>query len=337
MQETSNQQRSASTKGPGEFLGESRRKLGLEPENVAQILHLSVQQITAIEADDFDALPEPTYVRGYLRSYSQLLNVDPEEVIKAYDKAIGGWKTATYSGLATEKQATSTDSLVRFATMGVIGLVIGLAVVWWLGEDEETVGLAPPPAEVSAFPADPVTAGESVPETRETEDLGAEPEPSAIPAIPASAAPTAGDTAATEVVPKPVKEPVTVVEPAAEPVKPEPEVVEQPKPVIKPAATPPEVNIPAGSRARIILRTTGVSWVDIRDANDNKLLYESVAAGREIAIEGESPIQVFLGNADAVSLEFNDVDYDFSVHKQGKWARFKLGQSKTALEAEEEQ
>ena len=87
MQEISSQPRSASNKGPGEFLSQTRRSLGLEPENVAEILHLSLHQITAIEADDFDALPEPTYVRGYLRSYSQLLNVDAEEVITMAQEA----------------------------------------------------------------------------------------------------------------------------------------------------------------------------------------------------------------------------------------------------------
>jgi cytoskeleton protein RodZ len=326
MQETSNQQRHPTTNGPGEHLSETRRALGLEPENVAQILHLSIQQITAIEADDFDSLPEPTYVRGYLRSYSQLLNIDPEEVIKTYNKAIGGWKTATYSGLATEKQATSTDSLVRFATMGVIGLVISLAVVWWLGEEENTVGLAPPPAEVSVYPVEPAADVPATDEREPTETVaGGELE------LKAASKPAEKPVPADEVKPAPVEK---VVEPEAKTVEMEQVVVEEQKPAPRPAkqvVVPPEVNIPAGSRARIVLRTTGVSWADIRDANDNKLLYESVAAGREISIEGESPIQVFLGNADAVSLQFNGVDYDFSAHKQGKWARFSLGRSKAAI------
>lgn len=329
MQEMSNPGPRPSQKGPGQFLADARRKLGIEPENVAQMLRMSTQQIIAIEADDFDSLPEPTYVRGYLRSYSQMLNVDPEEVIRTYNQAIGGWKTATYSGLATEKQATSNDKIVRFATMGVIGLVIGLAMVWWLGQDD-SVDLVPAPTEVAVAPTE-VTEPEinlDIP----TPEL-APVETAAVPV-----APVAKEEAGVKVAPPAAKEkpaaPAVTEEVPAAVSAPKPEAVAAPKPVATP---PPEINIPAGTRSRLVLRTQGVSWVDIRDANDNRLLYESVAAGREIAIEGESPIQVFLGNADAVSLEFNGADYNFSAYKQGKWARFTLGQGKKTRPVESEE
>ena len=95
MQEMPKQSHSKPTAGPGEFLGETRRKLGLEPDNVAQILHLSRQQIEAIEANDFGTLPEPTYVRGYLRSYRQQLNVEPDSVVNTYNEACGDSNTTT--------------------------------------------------------------------------------------------------------------------------------------------------------------------------------------------------------------------------------------------------
>jgi cytoskeleton protein RodZ len=332
MQEMSNPGPRPTLKGPGEFLRDARRKLGMEPENVAQMLRLSAQQIIAIEADDFDSLPEPTYVRGYLRSYSQLLNVDPEEVIRTYNQAIGGWKTATYSGLATEKQASSNDKMVRFATMGVIGLVLGLAVVWWLGQ-EDTIESVPAPTEVAVAPT----------EADEPEVKLDLPAPELAPAMPAETSavpvtPVVKEAKQAETVAPVVEEKATKPEapktPAVVPVMPKQEVTTAPKPVSSP---PPEINIPAGTRSRLVLRTQGTTWVDIRDANDNKLLYESVAAGREIAIEGESPIQVFFGNADAVSLEFNGADYNFSAYKQGKWARFTLGQAKKSRSVESEE
>ena len=331
MQEMSDQphpRASVKKKGPGEFLGETRRKLGMEPENVAQMLRMSAQQIVAIEADDFESLPEPTYVRGYLRSYSQLLNVDPEEVIRTYNEAIGGWKTATYSGLATEKQATSNDNIVRFATMGVIGIVIGLAVVWWLGQEDDTVALVPPPTEVAVVPSDTVEPEIKLglPETDLPATAPAEtPAAPSVPVVkPAVVEPVEIKTAEPEVI-KPQEKPA---------VAPKPEVTAAPRPAADPPAA---VQLPAGTRARMVLRTNAVTWVDIRDAKDNKLLYESVAADREVAIEGESPIKVFFGNADALSLEFNGVDFDFSAYKQGKWARFTLGQAKKSQATESEE
>ena len=56
---------SAPRSGPGRLLHEARLDLRLAPEDVAQILHLSSKQIVALEQDDFNNLPGPTYVRGY--------------------------------------------------------------------------------------------------------------------------------------------------------------------------------------------------------------------------------------------------------------------------------
>jgi cytoskeleton protein RodZ len=71
------------------------------------------------------------------------------------------------------------------------------------------------------------------------------------------------------------------------------------------------------------------SWADIRDAGQNKLLYETVAAGRVVMLEGAPPLTVFLGNADGVRLEFNGRPYDVSRHKRGQIARFTLNAPET--------
>lgn len=87
-------------------------------------------------------------------------------------------------------------------------------------------------------------------------------------------------------------------------------------------------DIPPGvPRARMILYAVQESWADIRDAGDNRLLYENVPAGRRISIEGVAPLSVFLGNADGVRVEFNGQNYDVSRHKRGQVARFTLGEA----------
>src|SRR3989304_2095691 len=75
----------ASRSSPGPLLHEARLDLRLAPEDVAQILHLSSKQIVALEQDDYKNLPGPTYVRGYLRSYAQLLGLSPEKVLESYN------------------------------------------------------------------------------------------------------------------------------------------------------------------------------------------------------------------------------------------------------------
>lgn len=319
MEEMPKQSNSKPTVGPGEYLGDTRRGLGLEPDNVAQILHLSRHQIEAIEANDFENLPEPTYVRGYLRSYCQLLNISPDSVIDSYNEAVGGWKTTTYSGLTVERQIGSSDNVIRFATLGVIGVIFGLAIVWWLGEDDAPA-IVPAPTEVAATPLDGNDekadgVGEEFPELEQT---------------PVSVVPL--ET-------KPVKTPekTKTVKPVESVIEVTPEQARQPMPEkdensLQSASKAVNTTIPkfnptiiSGARAKLVLRTEGASWADIRDASDNKLLYETVAAGRVITVEGEAPLQVFLGNASVVSLEVDGSAYDFSQFRRGLTARFSVG------------
>ncbi|MFV1996923.1 MAG: RodZ domain-containing protein [Acidiferrobacterales bacterium] len=307
--------RSRPTVGPGEFLSDTRCKLGLEPDNVAQILHLSRHQIEAIEANDYESLPEPTYVRGYLRSYCQLLNISPDSVIDSYNEAAGGWKTTTYSGLTAERQIGSNDNIVRFVTLGVIGVVFGLAFVWWLGEDDAPE-VVPAPTEVAATPSNGIgdrtdVAVEELPQLEQSQTS----------AVPTETAPVETPE------PEPV-ESVVEVKPEQIP-QPAPEQGENTaQPTRKEVATSlPKSNptIISGARVKLVMRTEGDSWADIRDANGNKLLYETVAAGRVITIEGETPLHVFLGNASVVSLEINGSAYNFSQFRRGLTARFSVG------------
>jgi cytoskeleton protein RodZ len=73
-----------------------------------------------------------------------------------------------------------------------------------------------------------------------------------------------------------------------------------------------------------VLQTTAESWADVRDAN-NRLLYETLPAGRTVALEGTPPINVFLGNAEGVRIEYNGRAYDAAPYRRGPTARFTLG------------
>lgn len=312
------------SEGPGKFLGETRRALGLEPDNVAQILHLSRKHIESIEANDFDSLPEPTYVRGYLRSYSQLLNVDPKPVIESYNEAAGSWKTTTYSGLAVERQISSNDNVIRFATYGVIGVVFSLAIVWWLGEEEVSTVLHAP-TEVAMVPANGQNAADSLdaalPNTADSQDGVAVPQIQSVEKTDLSAA----ANIAAEI--KPLAQSKVVAEIAVE--KEKSPISREPAREVKVVSNQANPTVAAGVRATLVITTSGPSWADIRDSNDNKLLYETIAAGRVITVEGEAPLQVFFGNATVVTLKLDGADFDFSKFKRGLTARFIVGSNST--------
>lgn len=73
-----------SKQGSGSMLSAARKAQNKSIEEIAEELNLSVTQIKTIELDQTEGLPEPTYVRGYIRSYAKLLGLKPESVLHNY-------------------------------------------------------------------------------------------------------------------------------------------------------------------------------------------------------------------------------------------------------------
>jgi cytoskeletal protein RodZ len=69
----------------GTILSSARVGWDLSVEEVAENLNLKVDTIKALERDDYEALPGYTFVKGYIRSYANLLRLNPDEVIAMVD------------------------------------------------------------------------------------------------------------------------------------------------------------------------------------------------------------------------------------------------------------
>ncbi len=68
----------------GERLRRARQAQGRTVRSVSASLNLPVDKIEALEEDDDERLPPPTFVRGYLRAYARLVGCDPEVIVAAY-------------------------------------------------------------------------------------------------------------------------------------------------------------------------------------------------------------------------------------------------------------
>ncbi len=70
----------------GERLRRERQLRQLSLGEVARVTRISERTLHALEADDHDALPAPVFVRGYVKSYAQVLGIDPEELLALWDR-----------------------------------------------------------------------------------------------------------------------------------------------------------------------------------------------------------------------------------------------------------
>ncbi len=59
----------------GQLLRETREKRGITFDEASNALFIRKRVIGAIEAGDWDNLPHPVYVKGYVRQYAVFLNM----------------------------------------------------------------------------------------------------------------------------------------------------------------------------------------------------------------------------------------------------------------------
>lgn len=118
--------------GPGELLGRKREALGLDIRQVADDLHITMHYVKALESNAFDKLPGDVFVRGYLRSYANLLQLDPQIIINLYDDYTNqsrGSEEQAYQVLAKRR---SDRNLPWVMVSGVAFVVIAVAL-WFFG------------------------------------------------------------------------------------------------------------------------------------------------------------------------------------------------------------
>ena len=132
-------------KTPGAMLQAMRKQQGKSAEDVALALKISKHRLRSIEADDFGDFPAETYVRGYLKNYGRLLNIDEIALMSAYEKI----QVKEYDiGLQENREippnpeGKSRRLWLIFAIL-IIVVTLWAAAYWLLGDVNEWVDSAP--------------------------------------------------------------------------------------------------------------------------------------------------------------------------------------------------
>lgn len=68
----------------GEWLRERREELSISLDDAQEATRIRVRYLEALEAEDFEALPNPVVARGFLRNYASYLDLDPQEAADRY-------------------------------------------------------------------------------------------------------------------------------------------------------------------------------------------------------------------------------------------------------------
>ncbi len=84
-EQTNNTEKAIEPGDLGKLLREYRGIAHLDISQIADTLCLTPTAINSLETEAFDKLPEPPYVRGYLRNYARLADQDPKHITRVYE------------------------------------------------------------------------------------------------------------------------------------------------------------------------------------------------------------------------------------------------------------
>ena len=127
--------------------------------------------------------------------------------------------------------------------------------------------------------------------------------------------------AAPREVQRPAAAPVPMQPVAVAPV-PQEKTVVAPKPVEKP--TEKTLAPPRPGAHRLVVRTDGEAWIEIKDAADRMLVSSLNPPGSERVVRGRPPYSLVIGNASQVRITYDDKPIDLAPHTRQDVARLTL-------------
>ncbi len=297
----------------GGALRTHREQQGLSVQTVASRLRLSTKQIEALEADNFDALPEATIARGFIRNYAKLLGISAEPLLDAYNvlvpsKAPHSFTVAPAPYAAAGKQYRDTN-LKRWMPLFILALLGLGAWLFYQSYIQKPNPIAPTANSLpapEALPPVALPAGE-----RQTETATPQSTTTELVLPPAAAPEPTSATATTQ---------VTTETAPAQPAAP----VAAPMPPVPAAGEPAALPASTSKLSRLEFSATQETWVSVTDASGKEIYNKILFAGNREVVEAAPPLNVVVGNANGTSLSVNGVETNLGPHTKVNVARIKV-------------
>ena len=273
-----------SANSPGRLIAAARESKSIGSADLAARLRLDGKIIKALERDDFENLPSPTFIKGYIRSISKELGVDADPILEAY-AAHGSIEPAALADFSSRvpEQVGIDSTIVKVVTYALSASLVVLIVLWWRSTYQN--GGTTTPDELEKVTAD---LGKAAPlpyayEVVEHDNKGWR------------VAPPAGRSAAETVVPAEM-----------------------------PANEEDPLLVARAGVGVLHIATDSKAWVEVYNGAGDKLYYDMVRVDAAIEITGHTVYRLIVGNSGSVTIRLNGDSVDLEPHSFQGVARLEL-------------
>ena len=262
---------------PGMQLKTAREKLRLSLEEVAKRSFIPVPKLEALEADQYEKLPSPIFVQGYLRKVAPMLKLDSNTMVSCYNDYLRQMQATVEQVMQAPDEvaapvpvAIPPKWIVSGALTGVALLILALVYVF-VGDGEESSGTQTSELiAIEANPSEPADAGTIDADETVATETGADISGGDVDGSPGVA--VADSTTAASQSNSPAKA-VT-------------------------ASVPPALT-------QLAFGFIEECWLKVEDGNGETIHAALHAAGEPVIVEGVAPLTVLLGNAKAATVTKN--------------------------------
>ena len=122
----------------GETLRQAREAKGLAIGEVAERLKLTAKQVEALELGRYEELPEPVFVRGFVRTYARFLNLVEADVLAQLDTALPMARPAVSAGAERPErvsqpyhQQTGKKPFPKTLLFALLAVALGGGIYAW--------------------------------------------------------------------------------------------------------------------------------------------------------------------------------------------------------------
>ena len=145
----------------GATLRETRMRQRIDIAEVETATKIRAKYLRALENEEWDLLPGPTFIKTFLRTYGDYLGLDSKMLVEEYKQRferVSPSELMPFQGPLSGRRQRRAPVIPPFAIVGVV--VVGLlGVLFWLGTQEPEESATPNRVATPTPEATPATSG----------------------------------------------------------------------------------------------------------------------------------------------------------------------------------
>ena len=304
----------------GYILVKGREAANISIASLASQLNLDESQLIDLENNQYENLGPEIFVKGYIKSYCKLLDLDENDVMQSYQSSTHNSKEKEMQSFSNRFEKETHDSRLMIVSYIVLSIVLGSSgILWWQNQNSKDEAVINSPEVDMNLNTQEVTDAASV---------TIEPKLTSIVEKSNVIATKEEITAVKEHNPVMDFKIAKVSTPATDSISEEKKDESISEIVPETAITTEQVKQEEVKNelivSKIIMRFSGDSWVEIFDATSERVAFGVKKSGYVMTVNGVAPFSVVLGKHQLVEIELDGETVDTSSFPTNRLAKFQL-------------